>query len=129
MFSGVDHNPSYVPTIGLGLSNDMTFFQRVGNTLFYHIWNTVIRRRIHKPYDDLLELHGIFSPNRNIDGLLRNTSLWLASADFAVEFPCSLPPVPVGGLTTRPLNPLSTDLEEFVQSSGDDGIVICTFGT
>ena len=131
VFSGLDHNPSYVPTIGLGLSNDMTFFQRVGNTLTYHFLNTFFRRLIHKPFDDLLALHDIYSPSGNIDALLYNSSLWFVNADFAVEFPCSLPPsvIPVGGLTTHPSSPLSPDLEEFVQSSGEDGVIICTMGT
>ena len=35
----------------------------------------------------------------------------------------------VGPFLTRPSKPLSAELEEFMQSSGDDGVIVVAFGT
>eukprot|EP00057_Strongylocentrotus_purpuratus_P028564 XP_011683038.1 PREDICTED: UDP-glucuronosyltransferase 2C1-like [Strongylocentrotus purpuratus] len=63
--------------------------------------------------------------------LYQRADLVLVQTDFAVEAPIPLMPniVPVGGLTTRPADPLPQDLEEFVQSSGEAGIIVFSLGT
>ena len=35
----------------------------------------------------------------------------------------------VGPLTASPAKPLNTELEEFMQNSGDQGVVLVSFGT
>ncbi|KAG8002971.1 UDP-glucuronosyltransferase 2A1 [Nibea albiflora] len=57
--------------------------------------------------------------------------LWLMRIDFTVEFPRPTMPnvVYIGGFQGKPSNPLPSDLEEFMQSSGEHGVIIMTLGT
>ncbi|XP_030843451.1 UDP-glucuronosyltransferase 2B33-like [Strongylocentrotus purpuratus] len=57
--------------------------------------------------------------------------LFLGNFDFAVEFPFPITPnvIPVGGVTAEAPNDLPQELEDFIQSSGDDGIVVFTLST
>ncbi|EPY78226.1 UDP glucuronosyltransferase 2 family precursor [Camelus ferus] len=57
--------------------------------------------------------------------------MWLIRTYWDFEFPQPyLPNVEfVGGLHCKPAKPLPKDLEEFVQSSGEDGVVVFTLGS
>ncbi|KAL6481156.1 hypothetical protein MHYP_G00092360 [Metynnis hypsauchen] len=57
--------------------------------------------------------------------------IWLIRTYWDFEYPRPFLPnfVYVGGLYCRPAKPLSQELEEFVQSSGDDGIVVFSLGS
>ncbi|XP_006810519.1 UDP-glucuronosyltransferase 2C1-like [Neolamprologus brichardi] len=62
---------------------------------------------------------------------MSKADIWLIRTHWDFEFPRPFPPnfKYVGGIHCRPAKPLPEDLEEFVQSSGDDGIVIFTLGS
>ncbi|XP_043762517.1 UDP-glucuronosyltransferase 2B4-like isoform X3 [Cervus elaphus] len=57
--------------------------------------------------------------------------MWLIRTYWDLEFP--LPVLPnfefVGGLHCKPAKPLPKEMEEFVQSSGENGIVVFTLGS
>ncbi|XP_072797010.1 UDP-glucuronosyltransferase 2B31-like isoform X3 [Vicugna pacos] len=57
--------------------------------------------------------------------------MWLIRTFWDFEFPHPLLPnfEFVGGLHCRPAKPLPMEMEEFVQSSGEDGIVVFTLGS
>ncbi|XP_072561896.1 UDP-glucuronosyltransferase 2A1-like isoform X2 [Paramormyrops kingsleyae] len=57
--------------------------------------------------------------------------VWLIRTYWDFEYPRPLLPnfQFVGGLHCQPAKPLPSDIEEFVQSSGDAGIVVVSFGT
>ncbi|KAG7237911.1 hypothetical protein INR49_031704 [Caranx melampygus] len=59
------------------------------------------------------------------------TDIWLMRIDFTFEFPRPTMPnvVYIGGFQGKPSKPLPPDLEEFVQSSGEHGVVVMTLGT
>ncbi|RVE63949.1 hypothetical protein OJAV_G00141350 [Oryzias javanicus] len=57
--------------------------------------------------------------------------IWLFRSDFVFDFPRPTMPnvVYIGGFQCKPAEPLPADLEKFVQSSGEHGVIIMTLGT
>ncbi|XP_056905699.1 UDP-glucuronosyltransferase 1-2-like [Takifugu flavidus] len=120
---------SYVPISGNAMSDRMTFAQRLKNTLYYFL-NTCIDRYVVCPhYDRLVEK--FFGSDVNFYHLLQSADLWLIRVDFVFEFPRpTMPNVAyIGGFQCKPSEPLSSELEDFVQSSGEYGFVLMSLGT
>ncbi|KTG34840.1 hypothetical protein cypCar_00015274 [Cyprinus carpio] len=63
--------------------------------------------------------------------MMGKADIWLIRIYWDFEFPRPFLPnfKYVGGLHCSPAKPLPKDMEEFVQSSGDDGIVVFTLGS
>uniref|UniRef100_A0A3B3HLQ9 UDP-glucuronosyltransferase n=1 Tax=Oryzias latipes TaxID=8090 RepID=A0A3B3HLQ9_ORYLA len=72
-----------------------------------------------------------FGPNVKYNHLLQGADLWLMRVDFVFEFPRPTMPnvVYVGGFHCKPSKPLPEHLEQFVQSSGEHGVIIMSLGT
>ncbi|KAG8008823.1 UDP-glucuronosyltransferase 2B31 [Nibea albiflora] len=120
---------SYVPVAGHVVSDKMTFGQRVQNTIQY-VFNMFIDRFIVCPhYDRLVDRY--FGPDVNFYHLLQGADIWLIRVDFVFEFP--RPTMPniayIGGFQCKPSKPLSSELEEFVESSGEHGFILMSLGT
>lgn len=120
---------SYVPTSGHVASDKMTFRQRVQN-MFHYLLNMCIDKFIVCPhYDSLVERY--FGSDVHFYHLLQGADIWLMRVDFVFEFPRPTMPniVYIGGFQCKPLEPLSSELEEFVQSSGEHGFILMALGT
>lgn len=120
---------SYVPTSGVILSDEMTFLQRVQNTLFYGL-NTCLDKFVVCPvYDPIVQKY--FGSDINFYHMLQAADIWLMRTDFVFEFPRPTMPniVYIGGFQCKPSSPLPPDLEDFVQSSGDHGFILMSLGT
>ncbi|XP_060696255.1 UDP-glucuronosyltransferase 2A1-like isoform X9 [Hemiscyllium ocellatum] len=120
--------PSYVPVVMSELSDKMTFTERFQNILylqlyslmnewFWHNWDAYYSEALGKP-TTFCETMG-------------KAEIWLIRTYWDFEFPRPLLPnfVFVGGLHCHPAKPLSQELEEFVQSSGEHGVVIFSLGS
>ncbi|XP_060883660.1 UDP-glucuronosyltransferase 2B31-like [Labrus mixtus] len=120
---------SYVPTAGYAAPTDMTFSERVQNLLFY-LLNTCIDKFVVCPHYDRLAAR-YFGPDVNFYHLLQGADMWLMRVDFVFEFP--RPTMPniayIGGFQCKPSQALSSELEEFVQSSGEHGFILMSLGT
>ncbi|XP_036403930.1 UDP glucuronosyltransferase 5 family, polypeptide G1 isoform X4 [Megalops cyprinoides] len=121
--------PSYVPVSGSELGDRMDFPQRAQNLLHYAAGFLQERLLIVPLYRDLLHRH--FPPGSDLLSMQRSAHLWLIRSDFVFEFPRPTVPnaVYVGGFQCRPARPLPAWLEEFVQSSGEHGVVVMSLGT
>ncbi|XP_029916037.1 UDP-glucuronosyltransferase 2C1 [Myripristis murdjan] len=120
--------PSYVPGAMSKLTDKMDFMDRLWNFLFYasqdmfayHVW-----QETDKFFSDF-----IGKPTSACE-LMGKAEIWLIRTYWDFDFP--RPFLPnfkfVGGIHCKPAKPLPEDLEEFVQSSGDAGIVVFTLGT
>uniref|UniRef100_G1TTR6 glucuronosyltransferase n=1 Tax=Oryctolagus cuniculus TaxID=9986 RepID=G1TTR6_RABIT len=102
--------PSYVPIVYSELTDQMTFLERVKNmlhVLYFDFWPTT-----------LTELMG-------------KAEMWLIRTYWDVEFPRPLLPNVdfVGGLHCRLAKPLPKEMEAFVQSSGEEGVVVFSLGS
>lgn len=120
---------SYIPVSDIGLTPKMTFMQRVRNILEYFLFRVkmyYIMEIIYKQF-----VHHYFSPDIHYTELLQAADIWLMRSDFTLEFPRPTMPniVYIAGFQCKPVKPLSQDLEDFVQSSGDHGVVLMSFGT
>ncbi|XP_069450373.1 UDP-glucuronosyltransferase 2B4-like isoform X1 [Ovis canadensis] len=121
--------PSYVPVIFSALSDHMTFMERVKNmiyVLYFDFWfQTFDEKTWNEFYSEVLGRPTTFLET------VGKADMWLIRTYWDFEFP--RPVLPnfefVGGLHCKPAKPLPKEMEEFVQSAGENGIVVFTLGS
>lgn len=120
---------SYIPFTATELTDKMTFFQRIQNVLSYILGMYTLSYITEPHYKPLVTKY--FGPNVDYSSFFLDADIWLMRNDFVFEFPRPTMPniVYIGGFQCKPSKPLSAELEEFVQSSGDHGVIIMTLGT
>ncbi|XP_067292882.1 UDP-glucuronosyltransferase 2A3-like isoform X1 [Pseudorasbora parva] len=120
---------SYIPIPALQLTDKMTFSQRVMNVMVYMIVIYQNPKFFGSHYQEFTQKY--FGPDVDFFSLLQDADIWLMRNDFTFEFPRPQMPniVYMGGFQCKPAKPLPDDLEKFVQSSGEHGVIIMTLGT
>ncbi|XP_015817109.1 UDP-glucuronosyltransferase 2C1 [Nothobranchius furzeri] len=120
---------SYIPVPGSGLTDNMSFFQRVKNMLFYGLVLFQEKFLLQPIYDAMCDKY--IERGCNIVSLLQEADIWLFRSDFVFDFPRPTMPnaVYIGGFQCKPAQPLPADLEDFVQSAGEHGVIIMSLGT
>ncbi|XP_056088800.1 UDP-glucuronosyltransferase 2A1-like isoform X4 [Rhinichthys klamathensis goyatoka] len=123
--------PSYVPAVAVQghLTDHMSFTERVENMLLYIMHTTIFQLNTRFTFDRLYtELRG--KPTTMCE-TMGKADIWLIRTYWDFEYPRPLLPnfKFVGGLHCKPAKPLSKELEKFVQSSGDHGIVVFSLGS
>lgn len=122
--------PSFQPSPMSKLSPKMTFFERLRNTLTYLSFICSFGRTVlSEPFIDLIDEYDL-DPSLRVT-MSNHVDLYLINTDFSIDFPFAMMPsvIPVGGLTARPAKALDIDLEEFMASSGDYGVVVFSLGS
>eukprot|EP00058_Branchiostoma_floridae_P014116 XP_002599604.1 hypothetical protein BRAFLDRAFT_58543 [Branchiostoma floridae] len=127
--TGVPIPLSYVPLLGIDLSDHMTFVQRVYNVVFYILLPVLGRWVASNTYDGLVSKY--VGENETIQSVVSNTDLWLYQTDHVLDFPAPSMPnmVQIGGLHIVAASPLPKELEALFQSVGDDGVVVVSLGS
>nr|XP_012641414.1 UDP-glucuronosyltransferase 2B7-like isoform X1 [Microcebus murinus] len=121
--------PSYVPAVMSEFSDQMTFMERVKNmiyVLYYDFWFQICDM---KKWNQLyLEVLG--RPTTLYE-TMKKADMWLIRTYWDFEFPRPLLPNFdfVGGLHCKPAKPLPKEMEDFVQSSGENGVVVFSLGS
>lgn len=120
---------SYIPFTATEFTDKMSFFQRVSNVLSYVLGMYTLSHMTEPHYKPLVEKY--FGPDVDYSTFFLDADIWLMRNDFVFEFPRPTMPniVYMGGFQCKPPKPLPADLEEFVQSSGDHGVIVMTLGT
>ncbi|XP_051561154.1 UDP-glucuronosyltransferase 2C1-like isoform X2 [Myxocyprinus asiaticus] len=120
---------SYVPFPFLEFPDRMSFFERMKNVVMYIIAEAQSALLFAPTYNALCER--FIGPGVSFLTLVQRADLWLHRVDFIFEFPRPTMPniVYMGGFQCKPSKPLSQDLEDFVQSSGDHGVIVMSLGT
>uniref|UniRef100_A0A8C8SGI2 UDP-glucuronosyltransferase n=1 Tax=Pelusios castaneus TaxID=367368 RepID=A0A8C8SGI2_9SAUR len=126
---GLPAPPSYVPAIAGGLTDRMSFVERMKNIIFYALqdvlFHQVFWREWSQYYSDVL------GRPTTLCETMGKAEMWLIRTYWDFEFP--RPFLPnfefVGGLHCQPAKPLPEEMEEFVQSSGEHGIVVFSLGS
>lgn len=120
---------SYIPVPGSGFTDKMNFIQRVKNMLFYGLVVFQQRFVVGPSYDALCEKY--IEGGCDITSLFQEADIWLFRTDFVFDFPRPTMPnvIYIGGFQCKPAQPLPADLEDFVQSAGEHGVIIMTLGT
>ncbi|XP_035853015.1 UDP-glucuronosyltransferase 2A2-like [Sander lucioperca] len=120
---------AYVPIAMSQLTDKMTFLQRVKNLLCYVFTlfrNWYVTESNYKPF-----VHHYFGNDVHYMELFQAADIWLMRNDFTFEFPRPTMPniIYMSGFQCKPSKPLSKELEDFVQSSGEHGVIVMTLGT
>ncbi|XP_054475185.1 UDP-glucuronosyltransferase 2A1-like [Anoplopoma fimbria] len=120
---------SYIPFTATELTDKMTFPQRIKNVLSYNL-GMFTMSYIAEPYYKPV-VKKCFGPDVDYSTFFLDADIWLMRNDFFFEFPRPTMPniIYMGGFQCKPPKPLPADLEEFVQSSGDHGVIMMTLGT
>ncbi|KAM7391228.1 hypothetical protein PAMP_021932 [Pampus punctatissimus] len=121
--------PSFVPGSMSKLTDKMDFSERVMNFVYYGLQDITMKKLMWQEMDKYYtEVKG--TPTDACE-LMGKADIWLIRTYWDFEFPHPFLPnfKYVGGIHCRPAKPLPEDMEEFVQSSGDDGIVVFTLGS
>ncbi|KAF0043437.1 hypothetical protein F2P81_004774 [Scophthalmus maximus] len=120
---------SYVPMTGSGNTDKMNILQRVKNMGIYLLTQTQYHLVVKQTYQRICDKY--LGPDIEYHQLVLNADIWLMRTDFVFEYPRPTMPnvVYMGGFHCRPAKPLPEHLEEFVQSSGDHGVIIMSLGT
>ncbi|CAN9512913.1 unnamed protein product [Ophioblennius macclurei] len=121
--------PSFVPGAMSKLTDRMDFLERAWNFIFYAVQDVVIEHILWKTLDKYYS--AVRGTPTSACELMGKADIWLIRTYWDFDFPRPLAPnfKYVGGIHCRPAKPLPKDLEEFVQSSGDAGIVVFTLGS
>ncbi|XP_056622111.1 UDP glucuronosyltransferase 5 family, polypeptide F1 [Triplophysa dalaica] len=120
---------SYVPFPLSQLTDRMTFIQRTYNLLFYTMRLYLYKRIVGPHYTALCARY--FPPHLEYFELFQAADIWLMRVDFVFEYPRPTMPnfIYVGGFQCKPAKRLPADLEDFIQTSGDHGVIIMSLGT
>uniref|UniRef100_A0A4W5N6R5 UDP glucuronosyltransferase 5 family, polypeptide D1 n=1 Tax=Hucho hucho TaxID=62062 RepID=A0A4W5N6R5_9TELE len=120
---------SYIPVPGSGFTDKMTFVQRVQNMLYYSIIVFQQRFIVGPIYDAICSKY--FEGDCDIISVIQEADMWLMRSDFVFDFPRPTMPnvIYMGGFQCKPAQPLPPELEEFVQSAGEHGVIVMSLGT
>ncbi|XP_054995980.1 UDP-glucuronosyltransferase 2B31-like [Sorex araneus] len=126
---GLPLPPSYVPVVLSQLTDHMTFMERVKNmiyVLYFDFWSHKLNE---KKWDQFCS--EVLGRPSTLSELRGNADFWLIRTYWDFQFPHPILPnfEFVGGLHCKPAKPLPKEMEEFVQSSGENGIVVFTLGS
>nr|XP_019571210.1 PREDICTED: UDP-glucuronosyltransferase 2A2 isoform X3 [Rhinolophus sinicus] len=124
----VPYPPSYVPAILSELTDHMSFTDRIRNFISYHLQDYIFNT-LWKSWDSYYS-KALGRPTTLCE-TMGKAEIWLMRTYWDFEFP--RPYLPnfefVGGLHCKPAKPLPKEMEEFVQSSGEYGIVVFSLGS
>ncbi|XP_014301461.1 UDP-glucuronosyltransferase 2B31-like isoform X1 [Myotis lucifugus] len=125
---GLPFPPSYVPIVFSELSDHMTFMERVKNmiyVLYFDFWFQAFSEKWDQLYREAL------GRPTTLFELMRKAEIWFIRTYWDFEFPRPLLPhfQFVGGLHCKPAKPLPKEMEDFVQSSGENGIMVFSLGS
>ncbi|XP_075607534.1 UDP-glucuronosyltransferase 2A2 isoform X2 [Balearica regulorum gibbericeps] len=121
--------PSYVPATLSRLTDGMSFLERLKNILFYNVQDIVYHYLLWGSWDQYYS--DVLGRPTTLCETMGKAEIWLIRTYWDFEFP--RPFLPnfefVGGLHCQPAKPLPKEMEEFVQSSGEHGIVVFSLGS
>ncbi|XP_051805701.1 UDP-glucuronosyltransferase 2C1-like [Acanthochromis polyacanthus] len=119
---------SYVPAMFSHYTDKMDFFQRINN-LIYHGMLIYMHYYVSiPPYQPICDR---YLGEVSITSITQEADLWLIRLDFTLEFPrpTMTNVVYIGGLQCKPSKPLPPHFEDFMESSGEHGVIVMTLGT
>ncbi|XP_051877277.1 UDP-glucuronosyltransferase 2C1-like [Pristis pectinata] len=120
---------SFVPMISSRLSDRMLLLDRLKNVLIYGISRYMNNFHIYPIYNKLCQLY--LNSDITVEELYQKADIVLMKVDFAFEYPRPTVPnlVYIGGFQCSRGRPLPAELQRFMDSSGEDGVVIFSLGS
>uniref|UniRef100_A0A8C1L5J7 UDP-glucuronosyltransferase n=1 Tax=Cyprinus carpio TaxID=7962 RepID=A0A8C1L5J7_CYPCA len=119
---------SYVPQAFTHFTDRMNLWQRSVN-LVRTLLQPMACERMFARADEIAS--HVLQRKASMVEIMSHAALWFLRFDFAVEFPRPLMPnmVMIGATVSQKPKPLSQELEEFVNGSGEHGFVVFTLGS
>ncbi|XP_063286094.1 UDP-glucuronosyltransferase 1A5-like isoform X2 [Pelobates fuscus] len=119
---------SYVPQMSTGLTDHMTFTERVKNIL-YEPALSIFCNDVFLPYQEIASK--FLKKEVILEELLSHGAIWLMRQDFVLNFPKPVMPqmVFIGGINCVKTKPLTKEFEQLVNSSGEHGFVVFSLGS
>ncbi|XP_055535827.1 UDP-glucosyltransferase 2-like [Wyeomyia smithii] len=128
---GGHKHPAYIPFFSLPYGSDMTFFQRVENTLLYSLIFCFYRNYVSNPkLDAMVREYFQYDDLPYVPDIDRLSKIILVNAHYSIDFPESAPPnlISVGGLQIKEAKKLPKDIEDFIVA-GKKGAVLFSLGS
>lgn len=126
--TGNSHPHAYVPNVWSALTDEMTFFERLKNTLSAFITD-IIHALFLEPLQDKV-MHEYFSDAPSLTTLKNNISLVLLNAHYTItETPRPYMPnmIPIGGFHVQPES-LPQDLKMYIEEA-KFGVILFSLGS
>ncbi|XP_035744808.1 UDP-glucuronosyltransferase 2A2 isoform X2 [Egretta garzetta] len=121
--------PSYVPATTSRLTDRMSFLERLKNIFSYAVPDIIYHYLFWGSWDQYYS--DVLGRPTTLCETMGKAEIWLIRTYWDFEFP--RPFLPnfefVGGLHCQPAKPLPKEMEEFVQSSGEHGIIVFSLGS
>ncbi|XP_051563934.1 UDP-glucuronosyltransferase 1A5-like isoform X4 [Myxocyprinus asiaticus] len=120
--------PSYIPQRVTEFKDQMNFGQRSVN-LVRSLLQPIACKFVLGEADEIASR--LLKRKTSVMEIMSRAALWFMRFDFAFEFPRPMMPnmIMIGGMATSKPKPLSQELEEFVNGSGEHGFVVFTLGS
>ncbi|XP_036400742.1 UDP-glucuronosyltransferase-like isoform X2 [Megalops cyprinoides] len=120
--------PSFVPRFFTGHSDRMDFLQRVKNVVMTVVEEKLCRT-LFASFDELSSRY--LQQDITYRELVGHGAVWLLRYDFTFEFPRPFMPnmIHIGGINCAKRSPLPTELQKFVNESGEHGFIVFTLGS
>ncbi|XP_025240591.1 UDP-glucuronosyltransferase 2B19 isoform X5 [Theropithecus gelada] len=111
------------------LRDQMTFLERVQNMIYMVYFDLWFQVWDIKNWDQFYSK--VLGRPTTLFEIMAKAEIWLIRNYWDFQFPHPLLPNVefVGGLHCKPAKPLPKEMEEFVQSSGDNGVVVFSLGS
>ncbi|XP_030046401.1 UDP-glucuronosyltransferase 2A1 [Microcaecilia unicolor] len=120
--------PSYVPAVLSEMGDTMSLMERMWNIVLYTLQDLIFQS-LYGHWDQYYSQ--ILGKPTTFCEIMGKAEIWLIRTYWDFEYP--RPFLPnfefVGGLHCQPAKPLPEDMEKFVQSSGEHGIVVFSLGS
>nr|XP_022913455.1 UDP-glucuronosyltransferase 1-9-like [Onthophagus taurus] len=126
---GLPDNPSYIPNYFSPYTEDMTFYEKILNTIVLHLTKTW-----HKYYPNdetnkfIQEMFGRNTPH--VDELRKNVSLVMVNSHFSIQQSRPIPPnfIEIGGIHLKSNPVLPKEFENYMETDLK-GVIYLSFGT
>eukprot|EP00795_Rhopilema_esculentum_P008295 gene8295-14256_t len=129
-YTGVPDLASFVPMVTGPFTDEMSFIERVQNFLTYRIRDIIVKAFLTYWFRDLQSAYN-WKSKESFTELFGKTEMVIVPMDFAYQYVSPIMPNTyfVGPLLAKPSKELPEDLEEFMQNSGEHGVVLLAFGS
>ncbi|RZB40719.1 UDP-glucuronosyltransferase-like, partial [Asbolus verrucosus] len=120
--------PSYVPDIFLDYSGQLTFFERLLNSLVFVYNQLYFNFHVLPKHNEFIKKYIPNSPE--INQVLYNVSLVLLNSHPSINQPVPFVPsmIEIGGFHITPPKKLPTDLQKYLDN-GSDGVIYFSMGS
>ncbi|CAG9809898.1 unnamed protein product [Chironomus riparius] len=127
--SGGDSSASYTPNPFLWFTDNMTFKERLINTLV-GLLESIVHKMIHIPYQRNLYNRHFPNAKRSFDEMYKNSSITFINNHVSSSFvrPHMPTQIEIGGIHVKPAKPLPSDLQTFLDEA-TEGVVLFTMGS